>query len=1128
VTPDFENLRHVKTFKQLVAYLRKELDWPIETEDFDELTFEYAPEELGLESTTAAKIREIRQLRPLASNQPWGIFFVSFEPKRLPVLVLRRILSVLVLKKRHSANKAQQAAWRLHDLLFISSYGESDHRDITFAHFAEEKDTGDLPTLRVLGWDDEDTPLHVGYVDKELKAKLRWPEHQQDVESWRKQWSSAFTLRPREVITTSRALAERLAELAKSIRKRANAVLRIETERGTLRKLYAAFKQALIHDLNEDGFADMYAQTISYGLLTARVSRPSGLVADNLSDMVPITNPFLKELLETFLTIGGRKGKIDFDELGINEVVQLLRDADMEAVLRDFGDRNPQEDPVIHFYELFLKQYDAEKRIKRGVFYTPRPVVSFIVRSVDEILRVRFQLEDGLADTSTWNEVLSRNRHLRPPKGVRLDEAFVQLIDPAAGTGTFLVESIDLIHRTMMEKWKGQGCSEDQCERLWKEYVPKHLLPRLYGFELMMAPYAIAHMKVGLKLWETGYRFHSDQRSRVYLTNSLEPATDDRQEQFQDWIPALAHEAQAVNKIKRSQCFTVVIGNPPYAGHSANNQIKWIVDKVYDYKRGLPDLQKPGQAKWLQDDYVKFLRFAELLVGGSSAGVLGFITNHSFLNNPTFRGMRRSLLATFSELSFLDLHGNTKSKEAAPGGVQDGNVFDIQQGVAISVFTKASSHESIFYGSAWGTREAKYALLDKARMSDIETTSLKPSPEFYLFVPQDADLRSEYETGISLRDVMSGNGDPAPGIVTTQDEFAIAFSRKEIAENVEALLQTKNEAEARDLFRLCTQSQWNYRDAKRALSATEWKHDIKPILYRPFDDRWTVFNSYVAVHRRERVMRHMLAGDNLGLITARNVEIGRGFEHVFCAHGLIQHHTVSIKEVNYLFPLYLYPDQEGLAFGHDKKVSFAPSFLSKLAVCLNIKSLGSDGLPEGISAQHVFYYIYALLHSATYRKRYESFLRVDFPRVLMTHSLGLFRCLANLGASLVGLHTMESSFISKQIGIYFGVERPEIGKIEYKEETVWLDRKQASGFRSVPQPVWDFHIGGYQVCEKWLKDRKDRKLSKLEIEYYQKVVVALSETIRIMSEIDKVIDAHGGWPGAFLTGEKASGQSASS
>ena len=412
---DRDKLRDIKTFPMLVKYLRDELDWPIDADNWEDLYFEYEAEELGIDAKTAAKITEIKQLRPLVTGQPWGIFFVKFEPKRLPVVALRRILSQLVIKKRVSARKSEQATWKLHDLLFISNFGEGEQRQITFAHFAQDEQAGDLPTLKVLGWDDADTALHIDHVHKELTGHLCWPEDESDLAGWREQWSSAFTLRHREVITTSKALSIRLADLATDIRKRVNTILSVESERGPLRKLHAAFKEALIHDLSEDDFADMYAQTITYGLLSARVSRPAGLTADNLSDMVPVTNPFLRDLLCTFLTIGGRKGKIDFDEVGINDVVNTLREARMADVLRDFGDRNPQEDPVVHFYELFLKEYDPKKRMQRGVFYTPRPVVSFIVRSVHEILKKEFGLPDGLADTTTWGEMVKKHKRLAIP-----------------------------------------------------------------------------------------------------------------------------------------------------------------------------------------------------------------------------------------------------------------------------------------------------------------------------------------------------------------------------------------------------------------------------------------------------------------------------------------------------------------------------------------------------------------------------------------------------------------------------------------------------------------------------------------------------------------------------------------
>lgn len=353
---DRQRLREIRTFPSLVKYLREELEWPIGTDDFEELTFEYTPDELGIDAKNAPKIDSIRRLRPLSVHQPWGIFFVKFEPRKLPVLALRRILSRVVIKKRESANPADRAVWAADDLLFISNYGEGDDRQITFAHFSQNLAKGDLPILKVLGWDNSNTALHLDEVASELKKHLTWPVNDKDVEAWRIAWRGAFTLRHREVITTSRELSIRLAELARAIRDRAAYALDIESENGPLSKLMKAFQESLVHDLDPCGFADMYAQTITYGLLSARIANPEANTADHLPAEIPVTNPFLKELMETFLKVGGRKSKagsrgIDFDELGVGEVVELLDSANMEAVVRDFDDKNPQEDPVIHFYE---------------------------------------------------------------------------------------------------------------------------------------------------------------------------------------------------------------------------------------------------------------------------------------------------------------------------------------------------------------------------------------------------------------------------------------------------------------------------------------------------------------------------------------------------------------------------------------------------------------------------------------------------------------------------------------------------------------------------------------------------------------------------------------------------------
>jgi hypothetical protein len=414
-------LQSIDDFPDLVAYLRDELDWPIEEHDFDDLTFEYSALELGIDELNAAKIVEIKRLRPLDAHQPWGIFFVSLEPKQLPVVALRRLLSKISLKKRASANKADQAAWHHDDILFISNFGEENERQLSFAHFAVNEEKNDLPILKVLGWDNKDTKLKIDYVVEVLKDKLTWPKDVSDTESWRQQWREAFTLRHKEVVSTSKEMAIRLAELARNIRDSIISVLQVESEKGPLRQIMETFREALIHDLDEAGFADMYAQTISYGLLSARIADPHGSnTVEHLGDHMR-TNPFLRELMETFLDVGGRKrGKqkgagLDFDELGVSEVVDLLDSANMEAVVRDFGDRNRQEDPVMHFYESFLHEYNKQLKVQRGVFYTPQPVVSYIVRSVHELLQTEFGLEDGLADTTTWGEMLKKHPDMKLP-----------------------------------------------------------------------------------------------------------------------------------------------------------------------------------------------------------------------------------------------------------------------------------------------------------------------------------------------------------------------------------------------------------------------------------------------------------------------------------------------------------------------------------------------------------------------------------------------------------------------------------------------------------------------------------------------------------------------------------------
>ena len=1138
-------LRNILTFDDLIQYLEEKLDWPLHEYGFNELTFEYLPEELGLKDIEAAQIGRIHQLRPLQYNQPWGIFFIEFEKKKLPIVVLRRILSHLVLKKRASASKSREAAWDTDDLLFITAFGEVENqqREIAFAHFHQSPP--DLPTLRVLGWDGADTPLKLAHVDAILRERFCWPDNPTDHENWREQWRKPFRHRIGHVINTANTLAEVLAALARGIRDRALRMMSAESERGPLRKLHKAFQKALIHDLTEESFADTYAQTITYGLLTAAISRTkehkglrgSFIVSDNLTDMVPITNPFLREMLQTFLSVGGRKGGINFDELGIQDVVDLLRgdETDLLAILRDFGNRTRGEDPVIHFYEHFLSSYDKKLKIKRGAFYTPQPVVFYIVRSVHELLQTEFGLEDGLADTTTWGEMEKRNPAINIPEGVSPEEPFVLILDIATGTGTFLVEVIDVIHRTMTAKWKREGHLELEFDQLWNEYVPKHLLPRLYGYELMMAPYAIAHMKIGLKLHETGYRFGSDERVHVYLTNSLEPPSKFAEQAAADLFEALGHEAQAVNEVKRKKRFTVVIGNPPYSINSCNLQESAVsLIERFRYVDGQRILER-GALKFetiLQDDYIKFWGLCLQILQGTSIGVVSMISNNGFLTNRVLRGVRKAFIDNFTRLTFLNLHGNRSKNEVCPNGSPDDNVFDINQGVGISILSKTpdrSSVSKVDLSDLWGSRDFKYRTLGKIAASQTSFQEHIPKQPYFAFALVDGDIEDEYRNFVALDEAIPFN---KAGFVSGRDDFAVDFEVEPLEARISDFLNPKNSDNTiRERYSIRDAGGYVLAKRRQQALAAELKASniIRRVQHRPFDYRFVAYSEAILTSPQKAAMNQLIAGNNIALCLSRGAEITRGWEHIFCTRAIVQHHTVSLKEVNYVFPLNVVAEGYSLALGRGMSPNFCREFLKIFSALLNLSVDQDTRLPQGLGPEDIFHYIYAVLHSPGYRSRYAEFLKIDFPRIPFPGSLELFRELARLGGELIGLHLMESPKLDDFITTFTGPKNSEIVRVGWSDNTVWLDaaatkkgqsaKPGAIGFHGVPETVWNFHIGGYQVCEKWLKDRKGRTLTEDDIHHYQKIVVALQDTIRLMHEIDAVIERYGGWPGAF-TAEK--------
>jgi len=762
------------------------------------------------------------------------------------------------------------------------------------------------------------------------------------------------------------------------------------------------------------------------------------------------------------------------------------------------------------------------------VYYTPEPVVNYIVQSIDQLLKDRFGLKAGLADHSKIT--VTRKEGEREIK----DETHrVLILDPATGTATFLYTVLDFI-RSQFKTKKNAG--------QWGSYVHEHLLPRLFGFELLMAPYAVAHFKLGLALaamdeeplfrQQWSYEPQGNERLNIFLTNTLEDL-EHTTEQLGP-LRALSDEANSAYEIKKHKPVLVVLGNPPYSGHSANTG-EWISKLVRDYY--FCDGQPLGERnpKWLQDDYVKFLRWGQWRIEQTGQGVLAFITNHGYLDNPTFRGMRQNLMQTFDEIYVLDLHGNSKKKETVPGsGEADKNVFDIRQGVAIGIFVrlppgarakkKEKAPATVRHCDLWGAqRQKKYDWLDAHQVENTKWTTLEPAAPRYLFIPQDTKRLKEYERGWKVTEMMPVN---SLGIAAGRDHFTVAFAGKELRKRLQTFLQLGSER-AREEFDLGSDSRdWQVSLAQEDLRQRNWDRCIIKILYRPFDLRETC---YTGVSRgfhcmaRQDVMRHLLQGDpNLALSTTRSVEIREGWSHVFATREITQLHSVSLKEVNYLFPLYLYPNgklPEADLFAHDNgrrpnlSAGFIRDFCDKLKVKFVPDGLGRPGKRE-VGPETIFHYAYAVFHSSSYRERYAEFLRADFPRLPLTSDYELFRALASFGGMLVNLHA-RSEGDGRGPGFPVAGEN-KVADARYQPPRgsepgrVWINDRQY--FEPVPEAVWTFPIGGYLPAQRWLKDRKKRQLSFEDVRSYARIVFALSETRKLLAQIDEAVENHGGWP----------------
>ncbi len=929
-----------------------------------------------------------------------------------------------------------------------------------------------------------------------------------------------------------------------------------ETQENTsLKGQYDTFKQILIHDLKPKGFADIYAQTLAYGMFAARLhdTTLNDFSRQEAAELIPKSNPFLRKL---FGYIAGP----DIDErivTVVDNLADVFRATNIEQLLKNFGKSTQTNDPIIHFYETFLAEYDSKLRKARGVWYTPEPVVNFIVRAVDDILKNEFNLPQGIADTSKTKIKVKTdiaNKNFKSGyKEVEKEVHKVQILDPATGTGTFLAEVVKFIYNKNFSTMQGA----------WSGYVEEHLIPRLNGFELLMASYAMAHLKLDMLLTETGYTSlrgtkQSVQRLNIYLTNSLEEHHADTGTLFSNWLSSEANEA---NHIKRDTPVMCVIGNPPYAV-SSTNKGEWIQNLLKDYKKDLNEKSYNS----LSDDYVKFIRYGQYYIEKNGEGVLAYISNSSFINGVTFRQMRKNLLETFDKIYILDLHGNAKMKEVCPDGSPDQNVFDIMQGVSINIFVKTGNKKAnqlgkVFHSDLFGKRDIKYPFLFNNTISTIKWRALKNKKPYFFFVPKDFKLETDYIKGFSLASLMKNLN---PGVESGRDNFFIDFDKYQLKSKISDVFNEEDSNDLKIIYDIKDTSSFKFKSNLESSSFDE--NHLQKISYRPFDIRYTYYDKKLQRRASFDTFKHIMNG-SIGLV------IKRGFDEkksapVFIVNSISDRRGWSragMQGAESITPLYIYPKQkDGIFTDQKRKPNLNPDIVNEIAEQLGLAFVPerhceqseaisskekdcfvprSDGNETTFAPIDILDYIYAVLHSPTYREKYKEFLKIDFPRVPYPKNQETFWDLVILGGELRQIHLLESPTVEAYITSYpidgnnivtrkmsknsIGFEpnviannvkqsatKKEIATLQHgsvqAQQTprndihgkVWINDTQY--FDNVPLVAWEFYIGGYQPAQKWLKDRNGRTLKFEDILHYQKIIVALFKTNAIMKKIDTI------------------------
>ena len=842
--------------------------------------------------------------------------------------------------------------------------------------------------------------------------------------------------------------------------------------KGRLYGLYQIFRDQVFQELTLKEFADAFAQMLAYGLFLAKLNAGKKKVdLHNVKRFIPGSFSLIRELAE-FLDLLENDPYRDIRWV-VEEILSITNGLDLPAIHQDLSFRHRrvqrgvkaksheearlfERDPFIYFYEDYLKAYDKGTRKSRGVYYTPPPIVNFIVRAVDDILKNKdtFNLKDGLAD------------HRR-----------VTVLDFACGTGTFLVE----LFQRIFDNIGGPNASTADL------IVREHFLKNIFGFEYLIAPYTIAHLKLSQYLKDQNHPLESDERLQVFLTNTLEPV--EPQENL--LLPAISAEVEAAQRVK-DQPILVITGNPPYQGISRNmgTAAQQLIEH-YKYVDG----QHFGERKhWLQDDYVKFLAFAQRKMDEVEEGIVAVITNHSWLDNVTFRGMRQSLMRSFDQIFVVDLHGSAKKKQA-PDGSKDENVFDIEQGVAISIFVKRPTSDRIMrHANVWGSRFQKYSFLADSSLDNVNWTDLHPSGPNYLFRPS---LTSDdaYRDFVSVLEIFQVR---STGIQTSRDRLAIGFTDREVQARLSKFADQNisDDFFRNTFFREHRTGRYTRGDTRgwKLSKVRKWVREnlpevqcsVGPLAYRPFDIRYVMGHPKMIDWPRNEVMQHF-GGENVALLLPRQLA-SEGYRHSFCTDLPSEMCVVSTKtkEQNYVFPLWLHPMEDA------RTENIFPDFRAYI----------DSRYERHYTPEEILGYIYAVLHAPSYRMRHAEFLRMDFPRVPFPESADFFETMSLLGWALLQAHLLRE-LPRRGLAVYHGRGDHTVDTVRYllNEESISINKTQF--FNPVPKSVWDFRIGGYQVLDKYLNDRKGRVLSLEEINHVAAVADSLSFTIDQMATIDE-------------------------